>query len=118
MNTKKVLIVYDAGNQTYWENKAEAIEAQIGPIDLILDQNISKQKTFPGYDLVLVDVSDIEVLYRLIPKIHQELLQSRIIVASSTPTWKQAREYIRLGAVNLIRKSADPLETINALQTV
>jgi len=116
MNTQKVLIVSDANNQYYWISLTKGIRKNIGPVRIVLDKDISQQWDNHLYDVIVVDVSNIEDLHRLIPEIHQEQPRSYIIIVSSTPTWKQTREVIRLGAANLIRKSTDLDEVIQALQ--
>ena len=82
----------------------------------MLDKDISRRKIEHIYDVIVMDISDIEDLYCLIPKIHYEQPRSRIILVSSTPTWKQTREILRLGAKNLIRKSSNLDEVIHELQ--
>ena len=63
-----------------------------------------------------MDISDVDDLHTMISRLHKELPDGRIIAVSSTPTWKQTREILRLGASNLIRKSSDVDELIEELQ--
>jgi DNA-binding NtrC family response regulator len=118
MNTTKILIVSDAENQPYWNALVSKIEEQIGPVRLIQDKEISRWGINLPYDVILVDVSNLADLHRLIPKIHHQRPESRIIIVSSSLTWKQAREIFHLGAANLIRRSPDLDELIKELQPV
>jgi len=116
MNTKKVLIICDSEYQYHWGGLANAIKGKVGAVDIILGNDISQWWNNHQYDVIVVDVSNIENLYSLIPEIHNELPSGRIVIVSSTPTWKQTREVIRLGAFNVIRKSSNLDEFINELQ--
>ena len=116
MNTKNILIISDAGNQYYWSALANEIKNNIGPVRIVLDKDISLWRINHPYDVIVMDVSNIEDLHHLIPEIHHEQPRSRIIIISSTPTWKETREVIQLGAASLIRKSSNLDELINELQ--
>ena len=115
MNTKKVLIVCDSENQHYWSSLTNKIKEKIGTVSILMDKDYSQQKINHPYDVIVMDISNIEDLHSLIPKIHHEQPGSRILIVCSTPTWKQTREVIRLGASNLIRKSSNLDEVINEL---
>ena len=116
MNTQKVLIVSDTDNHPYWSAMTHEIEEKIGPVHIIKDKDIFRRKIDHLYEVIVVDVSDIEDLHRLISEIHQEQPKSRILILFSSPTWKAAREVIRLGAADVIRKSADLDEVFKAVR--
>jgi len=115
MNNKKILIISDIENLPYWRAIANNIKEKIGPVRIYVDEKFFLQMFEETYDLILVDISNIENLYNMIPKIHHEKPKSRIIIVSSTPTWKQTREFIRLGAANLIRKRSNQDDFIDEL---
>ena len=116
MSGKPILVVSDDGNQSYWSSVAQKIKDQVGSLHIVLAKEVSRQHTDHMYDVVLLDVSDIEELYLLIPEIHREQPRSRVIVVSSTPTWAMTREVIRLGASSLIRKSSNLDQIIDELR--
>lgn len=115
MNNKKILIVSDAENQYYWSALTNEIKEKIGPVHILLDKDLSWKKIDDRYDVVMMDISNIEDLHNLIPGIRHDQPESRIIIISTTPTWKETRQVIRLGASNLIRKSFNLDEIINEL---
>ena len=118
MTSKKILIVSDAGNKPYWDASADEIREEIGPVTVVPDTQVSTRAASHRSDVILIDISSIADLHELIPRIHQEQPESRIITVSSTPTWKQAREVLRLGAANLIRKSSNLDEVISELRAL
>ncbi len=116
MNNEKLLVISDAGNQSYWQASALEMKKFIGSVDIVLDENFLERGKNKAYDLIIVDISDLTDLMSLIPQIHALQPKSRIIVATYTPTWKQAREVIHLGAAKLIRKSSNLDEFFKELQ--
>jgi len=118
MSKKRTLIVSDDGNQNYWLKITEEIKNQIGPVRNVSDKDVSQQSSEQKYDFIVIDVSDIEDLYRLIPEIRRDQPESYVVIVSSTPTWKQTREVIRLGASSLIRKSTNFEDVIEELQSL
>lgn len=118
MQTKNVLIVCDKDNHPYWDMVSIEIRKKIGPVDLVLDSYFTRKNLVQAQDVIVVDVSEIDTLHKVIKTIRQVQPSSRIIVISSTPTWKQTRELMRLGASNLVRKSADVEEMVGELQAV
>lgn len=117
MNKMKVLIISDKENQHYWKSLTGEAREKTGStqITLSLEEDISHERIDQQYDVILMDISDIEDLFRMIPEIHAGQPGSRIIIVRSTPTWKFAREVLRLGAADLIRKNAHPAEIIEEL---
>ena len=115
MRDSNVLIISDAGSQSYWSALAGEIEKEIGPARIVLDRDISALRNHRRYHVILVDVADFEELHELIPEMHQVQPESHIFIVSSTPTWKETREIFRLGA-RMIRKSSEPDEIIEALR--
>jgi DNA-binding NarL/FixJ family response regulator len=115
---RNYLIVSDSGNQPYWSSMVTLMKAKVGSVQIILDEDFMRIKIKQPFDVIVVDVSNIEDLHTLIPQIHREQPSGRIIVVSSTPTWKQTREVIRLGAANMIRKSSNVDEVIAELRAM
>jgi len=118
MKTKNILIVCDVGNQCYWNIWINKIKEKIRSANIEMDKDTSRWKNNNAYAMIMVDVSNIEDLRRLVPEIRYKQPQCRILVISSTPTWKQAREIIRLGAANLIRKSSNLEEIIKEIESL
>ena len=114
MKTKNVLIVCDSENQCYWNTWIDNIKERLKSVRIDID--ISGRENNNVFDMIMVDKSNLEELRHLIPKIRHKHSQSRILVVSSTPTWKQTREVIRLGAANLIRKSSNLEEIIKEFE--
>lgn len=113
MNSKKVLVVCDDENRAYWNTAIDKLTKRIGPVRVAKDKKLTRQILAQSYDFVLINISDLRHLQDLIPRVHNKLPESQIIIVTSAPTWKHTREYMRLGATNLVRKSQDLDELID-----
>jgi DNA-binding NarL/FixJ family response regulator len=109
---KKVLIISDTDSQSFWKAVEPEIERIIGPIKMVLEKNVPPDGFKQSYDPILMDISDPEDLYNLLPIIHKDQPESRIVIVTSAPTWKQTREVLRLGAATLVRKSTNPQDML------
>jgi DNA-binding NarL/FixJ family response regulator len=115
MITKKVLIISDVDSMDYWDTLTEAAIEKAGLVRIELDQDVATQRIQQEYGLIIMDISDLKILYHHITAVHEQQPASRIVVLTSVPTWKLTREVLRLGAADLIRKSPNPDVVLNAL---
>jgi DNA-binding NarL/FixJ family response regulator len=115
---QKMLIISDEGSQSFWQALTGEIKETIGPLRLILDEEVPAKGFKQTYDPIVMDVSDPENLHRMIPGIHEAMPESRIIIVTSSPTWKETREVLRLGAATLVRKSSNPEDMLAELREV
>lgn len=105
MSNQNVLIISDSWNQNYWNILSHEIEDRVGVVRIALDSETPKPWSNSLWDTIVMDISDLDQLHNLIPEIHHEQPDGKIIIVSSTPTWKLTRDVIRLGATSLMRKT-------------
>lgn len=71
-----------------------------------------------GYDVVVVDFlagqEELGVLKSLLQKHSHE----RVIVVSATPSWEEARDAYRLGALDYLNKSFDEAKLLKVIEAV
>ncbi|MGA9349744.1 MAG: response regulator [Anaerolineae bacterium] len=70
------------------------------------------------YDLVIVDASAVGDVLSLVSRLRAQQPQTRIVVVTASPTWQRAREALRAGAADYIRKSLDGEELRSKIQAV
>lgn len=68
------------------------------------------------YRLILVDAASVADLVKLIAWIQARQPRAGILVATATPTWKQARQVLSAGATDYVRKVADEKETLQMVE--
>lgn len=69
------------------------------------------------YDVILIDAPKVEDTSLLTSSIRMQKPDARIVVATTSPTWEQAREAFRAGATNYIRRSMNKEEMLCELRT-
>jgi len=116
MDKRRILVVSDEGSQPYWMDLKPMLSAQIGPVRLLLDRNAPRARLHGGFDLIVMDISDIESLHTLIERYRRLQPAARLLTVTTTPTWKQTRDVLKMGAASVIRKSADLQEMLQELQ--
>lgn len=116
MDKRRILVVSDEGSQPYWLELEPMLSAQIGSVRILLDRDAPRARLRGKFDLIVMDISDIESLRPLIGKYQRLQPAARLLTVTTTPTWKQTRDVLKLGAASVIRKSADPQEMLLELQ--
>jgi DNA-binding NarL/FixJ family response regulator len=115
MDNWKILIISDKESQSYWKAMTSEINERIGPVRIFQENGLSEEIIDYPYDLVILDISKINELHHMITKIHLERSEIRIVVVTSSPTWKLTRDVYRMGAASLIRKSANQEKILQEL---
>ncbi|MDZ7368700.1 MAG: hypothetical protein ONB43_23020 [candidate division KSB1 bacterium] len=62
------------------------------------------------YDLIVVDTMDLskDKIRPTIDRLKKQQSESRVVLASASPTWEPVREALKAGAADYITKSYDP----------
>jgi len=68
--------------------------------------------------ITIIDATAIENVPTLVSRLRSRCPESRIVVATASPTWQRARDAFRTGAVDYIRKSWDGEELLIAMKDI
>lgn len=115
MSLKKSLLLGDQGGH-YW---LETLRSAMSVLDRelgIAGEDEMKQIVWRDYDLVILDAGAISDLPTVISQIRVYNSEARILVFSSSPDWKQAREVILAGGVDYTRKSLNEEYILSTLK--
>lgn len=73
----------------------------------------------PKYEIIIIDVGTVGGKSpALVNTIRKEQYEAKIVVVTAAPTWRQAKEFFRVGAIDYIRKSLDRKELLMTFQEV
>jgi GAF domain-containing protein/ActR/RegA family two-component response regulator len=106
-NNEAVLLVRNEDNQ-HWE---DIIEESLSPgrsLQRCTEGEILEKLRNRHFALIIVDAEAVDDAPRLVSAIKAKDKKARIVVATASPTWKPAREVLKAGAVDFIRKLSDP----------
>jgi DNA-binding NtrC family response regulator len=101
--TGKTLLLSGSGDQTWEKHLRMAIEILNKELDVATEMAID-DLPWSDYDLVILDAGAISNMTEIISQVRAHNMAARIILFSSSPTWKQAREAMQAGAMDYAPK--------------
>lgn len=114
----RILIVCIPVNRKYWDDIIPEIEKDIGQVWVARETDVLKKRVMSELDLIIIDVTEVKDMSRLVAEIQSQSPQGKIVIATSSPTWGEARDAFYMGAADYIRKQPDAQEMVLALNTV
>jgi DNA-binding NtrC family response regulator len=117
INNPSITLVCDKENLSYWKPMVGKIQTAMGPVEIVLEDQATEKGLTKKCDLVVFDVSEVANLPSLIDSIREYQPECRILIVTAAPTWKKAREALRHGATDYIRKPSNSEEMITAFRT-
>lgn len=112
------LLLIGASPDDPWGQVIRAASDELGQLQITSECDGLKLIKHNAYDLIIVDAAGVAEVNQLVCHIHTQRPETKIVVVTTSPTWKRARDAFRAGAVDYIRKSLDTtkiLSTLNAL---
>ncbi len=110
----KVLFV-NGQSDRHWVETLRKAAHNLGKT-LVFVSHKHVQEHIQNYELVILDSESIgkEDLTAVVQRVHTSYPEVRIVVISSSPHWKEARQTLLAGATDYVRKT-DDIETISRL---
>jgi len=112
----RIMIVCIPENRSYWEDLIPSIENSLGTVRIIQEEEVLQDRFKIDDDLIVVDVTQMSDLPKLVSTIRSSKPDSKILLAATTPTWREARTAFYLGATDYIRKQSNVEEMIDSLK--
>ena len=112
----KRLLLLDGQDDHHW---LRALMGAASALDRALEvASEAEREHIPwrDYDLIILDAGVVSDLVSTIHWIHLQDSEARVVVLSSAPTWKQAREVMLAGAIDYTRKSLDREHILSTLK--
>ena len=99
-----------------WVRILQEVVTSLGSLQIASKQETIKLVSQRDYDLLVVDAAKVEDVFCLVSSIREQQPDARILVVTTSPTWRRAREAFRAGATDYIRKSMNKTELLCILQ--
>jgi len=106
MTEKKTLLITSMENLAWYKELESVIQSLNGQIEPLSYLKISKID-WGKYDLVFLDLANINDPITLIQSINQRFPEVTIVAFSPVPRWKQAREMMHAGANDYLARSGE-----------
>lgn len=122
--SKRLILLISADRQ--WRAVIGEALAPLGDVHLVdseksglkhIRESLSRHQP---YEVIIVDVGTVgdRKYSSLVSDIRAEQRETRIVVASAAPTWRQSKDAFHAGAIDYIRKSLDKKELSTVFQEV
>jgi len=103
--------------QAPWVRALYQALATLGKLQLVPEKDAIQTIVENRYDLVMVDAGAVQEAASLVSNLRVTRSDLRIVVFTSSPTWRRAREALQAGAVDYVRKSLDEKQTRAVIQS-
>ena len=115
----KFLLVSQPGDSAWPQVLSQAL-APLGTLEVV--SKVEAAEWIAQHQcrtIVIIDATAVgEDVPTLVSHLRHRCPESRIVVATASPTWRHARDAFRTGAVDYIRKSWDGEELLTAIREI
>lgn len=118
MFRKANFLLINGIRERLWRRVLEEALAPLGTLQVGEEEDAVEVVLQQSYDVVIVDATVVKDVPLLISRFRAQQPDTRIVVATASPTWKRAREAFYAGATDYIRKSLNKEEVLSAIQAV
>ena len=102
----KVLLI-NGSKTDYWEEVVRRALKPVAEVEATTEREGLELLGTHEFDLVILDATTIDEASLTIERILARQREARIIVATTTPTWRRARAAFRAGAIDYVSKTLD-----------
>jgi len=99
-----------------WIQILQEVVTSLGSLQIAGEPEAIKLASQRNYDLFVIDAAKVENIFCLVSSIKEKKPSARILVVTTSPTWRRAREAFRAGATDYIRKSMNKAELCDNLK--
>jgi DNA-binding NarL/FixJ family response regulator len=98
-------------------NLTRALTA-LGELQILPQEEAMEKIRGFKYSMIIIDAAILGSKMQLIPQIRTEQPQARIVVLTASPTWRRAREVLKVGAMDYLTKSLSEQEYLDAFRGI
>jgi len=104
--------------ETEWTEVLQRALFSLGELHVVSEEEAVQAVTKRYYDSIIIDAGAVPDASQLVYHIQSRRPEVRLVVATASPTWQQAREMLQAGAADYIFKSQDENELRSEIQAV
>ncbi len=107
--TKKKIVILSNNDESPWLTAVNHALIPLGNTTIWTEKDALKQFRRTKFDLLLIDASSVDNdIASLVQLLHLENEWVPIVVATTSPTWRRARDILLAGASDYIGRSFEP----------
>jgi DNA-binding response OmpR family regulator len=104
--------------ETQWSSVLKEALSPLGSLQVVSEEGAVPAVIRTHYDLVIVDAGAVRDAVLLVSRLRVQQPETRIVIATASPTWQRAREALQAGAADYVRKSLDEKGLRSKVQAV
>jgi len=112
----KHFLLVGTPSSSQWSSILRRALSPLGELRIASEADAPREIARKSYDAIILDAGAVRDVNTLTSLLRQGHPHARVIVATASPTWRRAREALRAGAADYIRKSLDEQELQAAIQ--
>jgi DNA-binding NarL/FixJ family response regulator len=102
--------------RTAWNEVPGDILSSLGSLQVVTEEEINPEILRTHFDLIIMDAAAIKDPAQLVSRLRSLNPGIRIVVASVTPTWQEARAVLRAGAADYFSRPVNQDELFSTMQ--
>lgn len=114
----RTFLVISAVAETPWISALQRALSSLGELHILPEGQAVAAIERSDYDLVLVDAGMVDNAALLVARLRARSDRARVLVFSSAPTWRRARELLLAGAMDYVRKTLDEEEMRYLIESI
>jgi DNA-binding NarL/FixJ family response regulator len=103
---------------TQWSQVLQQALLPLGKLHIVPQDEAVPAVIQSDYDVIIIDAGEVRDAALLASRLRARWPEARVVIATASPTWRRAREALRAGATDYIRKSLDEEELRSKIQAV
>jgi DNA-binding NarL/FixJ family response regulator len=111
------LLISDRG-ESAWANALRETLLHLGSLEIISEEKTNFRIFNAQYDLIIIDASAVKKPAHLVTQLLNQKPEVRVVVATITPTWQEARTVLLAGAADYFRQSLNKEELVVTIKTI
>jgi DNA-binding NtrC family response regulator len=116
MPKERRLLLIGGSRDDPWRWVLEEASASLGVLQIAREMDAFRLIRQQDFDVIIIDAAKVEDIFPLVSCIRAQRPDTRVMVATASPTWRRARGAFRAGAIDYIRKSMNKEEVLSALR--
>ena len=98
MNTN--LLVVSNQRETAWLAILREFLGTSGTLHIVSEAGAIGEISRTHYDLIVIDATTVQEPAKLVSRLREQRRDARIVVLTISPTWQEARDVLRAGAID------------------
>jgi DNA-binding NarL/FixJ family response regulator len=118
MSMKHSFLLICLQEKSVWFQKIKRGLSQLGDLDVTSQMQAMQALQKKKYDLILIDAAATDDEALLISRIRAKHPHARVVIVTTSATWRRAREAFHAGAMDYISKTQTEHEFYSKIKTI